>query len=131
MFGNEVVPTLGQSHSKTILVVEADRYISTLLCMVLSIETPYLIQSVPDVVEALKVIEERRLNLCIMDDDSPYIDGITLYDTIHITKRLEAIPTIMLSTHFPVLEIAQREVVVMKKPFELDELLDTIEKLIA
>lgn len=114
-----------------ILIVEDDVYIRSFLALALSIETAYPIRLVADAHEALQVIQESQLHLFILDYHLPFMDGITLYDTIHMMKGREAIPTIMLSGDLPEQEIARREIIGMRKPVDLDDLLATIHKLLS
>jgi len=70
-------------------------------------------------------------NLFILDYRLPSMNGIDLYDQLHTVKGLEDTPGIMLSAYLPKHEIEKRSLVALSKPFELDELLDTVEKLLA
>jgi len=60
----------------------------------------------------------------------PTIHGIELYDRLHNTKGLEQIPTIMLSVNAPLREINKRQIMYMRKPFDMYKLLDAIHKLL-
>jgi len=59
------------------------------------------------------------------------MNGIELYDKLQARKELAGIPTIMISARLPMQEIARRNITGVKKPFELYELLRTIEEKLA
>jgi DNA-binding response OmpR family regulator len=116
---------------KTILVVEDDDGIGSLLVEALSQETQYKAMLVTDGRQALRVIHDIKPCLFITDYRLPIMNGIELYDRLHSTRALEGTPTIIMSAYLPEEEVAKRKLVGLKKPFELDDLLDTVEKLLA
>ena len=121
----------GDTFVKTILVVEDDEDIGSFLVQAISQETTHHALLVSDGFQALKTIHELKPNLLIIDYQLPHMNGIELYDRLGAVKGLEAPPTIMMSARLPTHEIAKRKIVAMKKPFELQELLNSIEKLLA
>ncbi len=58
------------------------------------------------------------------------MDGIELYDRLHERQDLADMPTIIMSAYLPIEEVKKRKLVSLEKPFELDELISTIEQLI-
>ncbi|MBV9688597.1 MAG: response regulator [Ktedonobacteraceae bacterium] len=116
---------------KTILVVEDDDSIGDLLVDVLSQETPYEAVLVTDGFQALEAVTTMKPNLFITDYRLPYMDGIELYDRLHAAKELENVPVLLISAYPPMREIQKRKLISMTKPFELDDLLDTVERLLA
>ena len=120
-----------RSTEKTILVVEDDTSIREVLVVVISQETPYHALIVPDGFQALNVIKDITPNLFPFDYQLPRMNGIQLYDRLHITQGFEHIPAIMMSASLPQQEIRQRQIVGISKPFGLDDLLSTIDKVLA
>lgn len=116
---------------KTILVIEDDDSIGTLLVEALSQETPYKALLVTDAFQALKAIHQVKPCLFITDYHLPYINGIELYDRLRSTDELANTPAIIMSAYLPEEEIRKRRLISLSKPFELDELLDTVERLLA
>src|SRR6266704_6209692 len=114
---------------KTILLVEDDSIISELLIQMITQETPYKVFSVPDGLEALDLVKNIKPQLLILDYWLPIIHGIELYDKLHNTEGLEQVPTIMLSVHAPLREINQRQIMYMRKPFDMYKLLEAIDTL--
>ncbi len=115
---------------KTILLVEDDIVIAELLVQMITQETQYQIFSVPDGLEALDLVRNIKPQLLILDYRLPTIHGIELYDQLHNTEGLEKVPTIMLSVNAPLKEINQRQIIYMRKPFDIFKLLETIHKLL-
>jgi len=130
---DEKLPPQEESKSnsvKTILVVEDDTDIGSFLVQAISQETHHQAMLVTDGFQALKAITNIKPNLFILDYQLPSMNGIELYDRIQETKDLETIPAILISARLPKQEIAKRKIVGMAKPLELDEFLQTIEKLL-
>ena len=122
----------GKDHAsvKTILVVEDDTDIGMLIDAVISAETSYQTLWVTDGLQALKVVQDIKPDMFLLDYFLPLMDGIELYDRLHALKELETIPTVMMSARLPTKEIEKRKILGLRKPFELQELLDMIEGLI-
>jgi DNA-binding response OmpR family regulator len=119
------------SMAKITLIVEDDTSIGEVLVYAISQATPYTAMTVPDGFSALEVTKGIKPDLFILDYQLPRMTGIELYDRLQNTQDTKGIPTIIMSANLPEAAIKQRNLIGIKKPFELDELLDTIEKLIA
>ena len=115
---------------KTILLVEDDAIISELLTQMITQETPYQIFSVSDGIEAVNLVQKIKPQLLILDYWLPFMQGIEVYDILHDTEGLEAVPAIMLSVNAPVQEINKRHMTYIRKPFDMTKLLDTINRLL-
>lgn len=118
-------------NEKNILIVEDDSDIGLLLCELLSQETPYKAIWVSDGMQALQLASTMKPDLCITDYWLPSINGIELYDRLHEMKDLANMPTILISAYLPEREVEKRQIVGINKPFEIDDLLNTIERLLA
>ena len=125
-------PHMGQKNSKQkmILVVEDDNSIGSLLVDALVQETPYNAMLVTDGYQALNVVQKIKPCLFITDYCLPYMNGIELYDQLHSSKVLEGVPAIIISAAPPEDEVRKRQLVSLNKPFELDDLLRTVERLV-
>jgi len=127
------LPKGEQTAVKTILVVEDDMDIASFLSLALSQETSYHPVVVTDAEQALAMVTHTPGDLFLLDYTLPRMSGIELYDQLHAKKELEAVPAILftasLAKHQEVIE--QRQIIGLGKPIELDELLSTIERLMA
>ena len=115
-----------------LLVVEDDEDIGMFLTEALKEETPYHPLHVTDAVRALEAVRSLRPSLFLLDYHLPGIDGLELVDRLHSIEGLEAVPTVMMSANAPPREaLRQRRITFLKKPFYLNELLQTIQRLLA
>ncbi len=116
---------------KTILIIEDDASIGACLVEAIVEETPYLAFYVTDSLHALQVVEDLKPDLLVIDYRLPHMNGLELYDRIHAQRVLDDIPGIIISAELPVRETQKRHLIGMQKPFDLDELLNTINQLLA
>ena len=125
----EVVPR--SAEDKTILIVEDDDYIGSMLVEALCQETPYRPLLVNDGMQALTLVKRVKPCLIITDYRLPLMNGIELYDRLHALNELAGTPTIMMSAYLPPQEeVRKRNLVALNKPFELDEFLDKVDSLL-
>ena len=115
---------------KTVLVVEDDTGIGTFLVQAILQETHYHALLVSDGFQAMKAVTSIKPGLFILDYQLPRMNGIELYDHLHSTQGLEHIPALIISARLPKQEIEKRKLTSMSKPLELDEFLQTVEKLL-
>jgi len=116
---------------KTILVVEDDAGIGSFLVQAITQETSHRALLVTDSLEALKVIPEIEPGLLILDYQLPYMNGIELYDRLQGLDHVKTIPAIMISARLPLRDLKNRNIIGLRKPFELEEFFNLIEKLLA
>jgi len=115
---------------KTVLVVEDDTGIGTFLVQAILQETHHQALLVTDGFQAMKTVTNIKPSLFILDYQLPRMNGLELYDHLHATKGLEHIPALIISARLPRHEIEKRKLASMSKPLELDDFLQTIEKLL-
>jgi len=114
----------------TILVVEDDRAIGSFLVEAIKQETPYQALLATDGYQALKMVHDLKPGLFLIDYSLPRMNGLELYDQLHTTKELEDVPAVVCSANCPWQEVEKRELTCVEKPIKLDELLQTIEKVL-
>jgi DNA-binding response OmpR family regulator len=129
----ELLEGESQEPTKTILLVEDDPNISAFLIEAIAQETPYRAIVASDSRAALKMVRHFTPCLFILDYGLPGMNGIELYDRLHLNLELASIPAILITAnpHIPRQQIRQRQLITFMKPFELDSFLDTIETLLA
>jgi CheY-like chemotaxis protein len=118
-----------QTVTKTVLLVEDDAAIAELLVQIIVQETPYRVMAAPDGMQALDLVKNVRPDLLLLDYWLPTIHGIELYDRLSALTGMEQIPTIMLSVNPPMQEIKKRPITCIKKPFDVDHLLHTMQSM--
>ena len=120
---------------KMILIVEDDPDIGQYLSLAISHETPYQSLLGTDSVRALEVVKHIRPNLFLLNYRLPSLNGIELYDQLHLTSGLETIPAIIMSAGLPreqlENEIKQRQLIALPNPHNLDDLVQTLEQVFA
>jgi len=114
-----------------ILVIEDDDSIGTFLVEALSQETPYKTLLVTDGFQALQIVDRVQPCLFITDYRLPLMNGLELCDLLKSRQTLKDTPAILMSAQLPEQEVRKRNMVGLHKPFELDDLLDTVERLLA
>lgn len=125
-----------QSPVKTILVVEDDDDLAELIMEVIQQEG---VQDKPlykpvlatDSMRALQMSRTIKPDLFLLDYYLPRMNGLELYDHLHAMEGLEGTPAIFMSANPPRQEIEKRNLISVKKPFNLKDLLHTIEKVLA
>ena len=129
---NKLHPFSGKGHDsvKTILVVEDDENIGELIVEAFIQETPYQAMLATDGKQALKIVQNVKPNVLLVDNNLPDMKGIELYDRIQVEKELENVPVLLMSANVPVQEVKKRNLFCLNKPFELNDLLQTIERLL-
>ena len=121
-----------QATTNTILLVEDDPNISAFLVEAIAQETPYRAIVASDSFAALKLVRHFTPCLFVLDYGLPGMNGIELYDRLHINLELAAIPAVLITAnhHVPQQQIRQRQLITFIKPLELDSFLATIETLL-
>ena len=129
---NKLHPFSGKGHDsvKTILVVEDDENIGELIVEAFVQETPYQAMLATDGKQALKIVQNVKPNVLLLDNNLPDMKGIELYDRIQVERELENVPVLLMSANVPVQEVKKRNLFCLNKPFELNDLLQTIENLL-
>ena len=127
-------PFVGESQAatKTILLVEDDPNIGSFLVEAIAQETHYRAIVASDSNAALKLVRYFTPDLFILDYVLPGMNGIELYDHLHINIELAPIPAILITANrqVPQQKLQQRQLVTFMKPLELDVFLATIETLL-
>ena len=114
-----------------ILLVEDDIMLNEMITEYLA-STGHAITSAKSGDESLKILNEQRFDLLILDINLPDIDGFTILENMHEQKRM--IPTIYISALIDIEEISRAFDLgcydYLKKPFHLKELTLRINKLL-
>ncbi|GCE11497.1 response regulator [Tengunoibacter tsumagoiensis] len=117
---------------KTILVVEDDPFAGEVMQLTLSIELPHHTKLVTSSREALEVVSHQQVTLFIIDYHLADMNGIDLSDVLHRNPTHEHVPTIITTddlTHHQQ-ALAERCLIGIPKPFDLDRLIETIEHVV-
>lgn len=121
---------------QTVLIVEDDADNATTLDLLLQLEHRYqsfYFASAEEVLTNLDVIQAERPALFILDYFLPKMNGLDLYNQLHATEGLEQVPVILVTgnllTDTQRVQLAERGLVMINKPYDIDDMLDTIRQL--
>ena len=117
---------------KTIVVVEDNEPIARLIQEVLNEVPGYGAVALADSALAPELIAAIRADLVILDIDLPGLSGLELYDRLRDRPETADIPVLFMSATAHREELARREIYdYLHKPFDLDDLLARVERLLA
>src|SRR5215471_8515613 len=116
--------------TRTILVVEDDFDVGLFLIEAITQETPYRAFLARDATQALNIATKVKPSAVLVDYQLPDMNGIELYDRLHSTRGLEDTPAILASARVPTTAVEERHIPSLQKPFDLEELLQTIEEVL-
>ena len=118
--------------TQIILVVEDEETISDFIVRVLEEETPYKALSATNAIQALELVDAIKPDLLMLDYQLPGINGLELFDRLHTMQGLETVPALMFSASMlPQKALQERHITFLTKPFDLEALLQVVEKLLA
>ena len=120
-----------QADPPCILIVEDDTAIGEVLTLLLATETPYQPRLVCCGQEALRAVEAVHPILFVLNYQLPDMTGIEVYDRLHARSEFVTTPAIVISANVPQEELNKRHLVDVEKPFDLNDLLQTIERVLA
>ncbi len=127
MSSQEMVP--GESRQdKTILIVDDDRDIGEMLKQVLTEQTNYRVLWIAESDLALHAAAHLRPSLILLDYMMPTMDGLKLYDHLQETENMRGVPVVLISARatLPFEALRERGIYILRKPFELSDLLDLV-----
>jgi CheY-like chemotaxis protein len=116
------------SIAKSILVVEDDAAIRDTLGEFLQEETTHQVFLAVDGETALVMLQTARPNMFLLDYRLPGMNGLELVDRIRGIKEYEQTPIVLMSANIFKEDIIGCNLKYIRKPFDLDNLLQLIEE---
>jgi DNA-binding response OmpR family regulator len=113
--------------SASVLIVEDDECIATLIADALEEETcarPLILHNGKD---AIRFLADQHVDLLILDYQLPGANGIEVYDAMRRNARTEQTPVLFITANDKRTEFQRRGLTYIRKPFNLFELLATVE----
>jgi DNA-binding response OmpR family regulator len=105
--------------------------ISVVLTQMMLQKTQYRMAQMTDGVAALKFMKHVKPDLIILDDQLPDMTGLELYGRLRALHEFQSLPVLMVEAAPPHAAIEDHQLVTARKPLDLDEILKTIETLLA
>lgn len=126
---------LGQASytsEKIVLIVDDDRDVGEILQKIILDQTDYKVVWIAESDLALDAAWYLRPSLLLLDYMLPSIDGLDLYDRLQKMEGMRGVPTVLISASetLPFEELRARGIYLLKKPFELSDLLDMLAQLL-
>jgi len=127
---------IGQASStgeKIVLIVDDDRDVGDILQKIILDQTDYKVVWIAESDLALDAAWYLRPSLLLLEYMLPSIDGLDLYDRLQGMEGMRGVPTVLISASetLPFEELRARGIYLLKKPFELGDLLDMVAQLLA
>jgi len=113
--------------------VDDDRDVGDILQKIILDQTDYKVVWIAESDLALDAAWYLRPSLLLLDYMLPSIDGLDLYDRLQGMEGMRGVPTVLISAseRLPFEELRARGIYLLKKPFELGDLLDMLAQLLA
>lgn len=131
-------PLATNAAGKTVLLVEDDPGNAIMLDLLLRMEKRYQVlsfRSGGEVLANLDLIQAHSPALFLLDYVLPRMTGLELYRCLHATEGLGQVPGILVTGSWLFDErhitLAERDLAVMKKPYDIDMMLNTVQNVIA
>ena len=123
----------GSKVYKNILVIEDNHAILDVITLILQSEA-YKVTGFNKSADMMSHIEQTRPDLIILDIMLPDGDGRELLKSLRSDKKTESIPVLMISARYTEQNVEHGEFKpngFLAKPFDIDDLLDRIEGILA
>ena len=113
---------------KTVLIVDDDRDIGEMLKQVITEQTNYRVLWIAESDLVLHAAAYLRPSLILLDYMMPTMDGLKLYDHLQQTENMRGVPVVLISARatLPFEALRERGIYILRKPFELSDLLDLV-----
>jgi FixJ family two-component response regulator len=126
---------IGQASStgeRIVLIVDDDRDVGDILQKIILDQTDYKVVWIAESDLVLDAAWYLRPSLLLLDYMLPSIDGLDLYDRLQGMEGMRGVPTVLISASetLPFEELRARGIYLLKKPFELSDLLDMLAQLL-
>lgn len=128
--GNEH-PT--STEGKVVLIVDDDRDIGEILQKIILEQTNYHVVWIAESELTLDAALYLKPSLILLDYMLPGMLGLELYDRLQERENMRGVPTVLISAgaSLPLDQLRERGIYLLRKPFEMDDLLDILAELIA
>jgi DNA-binding response OmpR family regulator len=117
---------------KVILIVDDDLEVGEVLQKIILEQTNYQALWIGESGLALEAAHHFQPSLILLDYMLPIMDGLKLYDRMQEIDTMRGVPVVLISarSELPFKELRERGIHLLKKPFELTELLDIVAQLL-
>ncbi|HKV56827.1 MAG TPA: response regulator [Ktedonobacteraceae bacterium] len=119
------------TQEKTILIVDDDRIMGEMLKQTITQNTNHRAVWIGESDLVLETARHLHPSILLLDYIMPFMDGLQLYDHLQRVETMRNVPVILISGSptLPFEKLRERGIHVLRKPFELSDLLDMIAQL--
>jgi DNA-binding response OmpR family regulator len=130
---SEDIEQTASTSEKTVLIVDDDRDVGDILQKIILDQTDYKVVWIAESDLALDAASYLHPSLLLLDYMLPTMDGLDLYDRLQGIESMRGVPSILISASstLPFEELRSRGIYILKKPFELNDLLDILAQLLS
>ena len=121
------------TQEKTVLIVDDDRSMGELLKQTITQNTNHRAVWIAESDLVLETARRLHPSVILLDYIMPFMDGLQLYDHLQRVETMRNVPVILVSGSptLPFEKLRERGIHVLRKPFEINDLLDMIAQLMA
>lgn len=129
---NEHEQPVSTQRQKTVLIVDDDRDIGELLRSIIVDQTNYRVVWIAESDLALEAAPHLKPSLILLDYVMPTLDGLKLFDYMQALEHIRGIPVVLISARssIPFEQLEERGIHFLRKPFEMDDLLNLLHRLV-
>lgn len=120
------------TEDKVVLIVDDDRDIGEILQKIILEQTNYRVVWIAESELTLDAAPYLQPSLILLDYMLPDMLGLELYDRLQERDNMRGVPTVLISagSALPLDQLRERGIYLLRKPFEMDDLLDILAELI-
>lgn len=117
---------------KTILIVDDDRDLGELLRSIIIDQTNYRAVWIAESDLALEAALHLKPSLIFLDYVMPTLNGLKLFDYLQELEHMRGVPVVLISARssLPFEQFWERGIHFLRKPFEIDEMLAMVDRLV-
>jgi len=130
---NEHPSSSSSTEDKVILIIDDDRDIGEILQKIILEQTNYRVVWIAESELTLDAAPYLKPSLILLDYMLPGMMGLELYDRLQERENMRGVPTVLISAgaSLPLDQLRERGMYLLRKPFEMDELLDILAEQLA
>ena len=117
---------------KTILIVDDDRTVGEMLKQAIAENTTHRAVWIAEGDLVIETARRLHPSLILLDYIMPFMDGLQLFDHLQRIETMRNVPVILISGSptLPFEKLRERGIYVLRKPFQLNDLLDMVAQLV-
>jgi CheY-like chemotaxis protein len=125
-------PLSAQTEEKTVLIVDDDHDIGETLRLVIGDQTNYRVVWISESDLALEAASHLRPSVILLDYAMPTLDGLKLFDYLQQFEHMRDVPVVLISAKYslPHEQLQKRGIRLLRKPFDVDDLISLLNRLI-